>query len=97
MNLSIGSPDFELALVSECRIDEIGEKLDVDNNLNSKRFFEIIDEVKIKFIVVLYASGSILKDAQGFLVLSFLRFNNVDAVASPVSERGGRITSQTIN
>ncbi|MEJ5153014.1 hypothetical protein WH265_21075 [Comamonas sp. MYb396] len=46
MNLSNGSPDFELALVPERCIDEIGEKLDVDNNINSERFFELIDEVK---------------------------------------------------
>lgn len=46
MNLSNRSTDFELALIPERRIDEIGEKLDTANDLNSERFFKLIDEAK---------------------------------------------------
>lgn len=47
MNLSNGSPNFDLALIPESRIEQIAEKLDEPGHLGSDVFFELIDEVKI--------------------------------------------------
>lgn len=46
MNLSNGRPDFELALISEQRIEHIGEMLENPNQMDIKKFYELIDEVK---------------------------------------------------
>jgi hypothetical protein len=47
MNLSDGSPSFELALIPESRIEQIAEKLDEPGHLSIDTFFGLIDEVKI--------------------------------------------------
>lgn len=46
MNLSIGTPSFELALVPESGIERIAEKLDAPARVNGEDFFALIDEVK---------------------------------------------------
>lgn len=46
MNLSNGSPGFELALIPESRIEKIAEKLDEPEQFGSDDFFKLIDEVK---------------------------------------------------
>lgn len=46
MNLSSGYQNYELALVPESRIEQIAEKLDGLEPLNSEVFFELLDEVK---------------------------------------------------
>jgi hypothetical protein len=46
MNLSQGRPDFELALVPEKRIEEIGDLLAGEARLMDDVFFNLMDEVK---------------------------------------------------
>ena len=46
MDLSNGSPSFELALIPESRIEQIAEKLDESEHFGSNAFFELVDEVK---------------------------------------------------
>ena len=46
MNLSNGTPDFELALVPENMIEYIGENLENPGKIDIDKFFDLIDEVK---------------------------------------------------
>lgn len=46
MNLSNGAPSFELALLPESRIEQIAEKLDEPEHLDSDAFLGLVDEVK---------------------------------------------------
>ena len=46
MNLSNGAPSFEFALVPEARIEQIADKLDEPEHLNSDAFYGLVDEVK---------------------------------------------------
>ncbi len=46
MNLSNGYQSYELALVPESRIEQIGDKLDESEHLSSDAFYGLIDEVK---------------------------------------------------
>lgn len=46
MNLSNGTPNFELALVPESLLEQIADKLDEGERLNGDAFYGLIDEVK---------------------------------------------------
>ena len=46
MNLSASPSNFEFALLPESRIEQIAEKLDDSERLNSDIFYELVDEVK---------------------------------------------------
>ncbi len=68
MNLSTGYQSYELILVPESRIEEIGEKLDKFKHLNTEDFYDLIDEVR----TAVYRCPSCVEDFTLIGVTGFL-------------------------
>jgi hypothetical protein len=47
MNLSVGSPPYELLLLSEARVEEISERIEQQPPITPDDFYSLIDSQKI--------------------------------------------------
>ena len=71
MNLSNGAPSFEFSLVPKSRIEEIADKLDKPEHLDSDAFYGLVDEVKIT-VYRCFLCGRIHVDGGNGLFNSFV-------------------------